>query len=69
MTYQSTYRNNTYDGLVSSGPVKLYGDPGTRVSVGVFLASPNGVTPADVWVKFSGKLVPCEHGQGCPLAE
>jgi hypothetical protein len=69
MTYQSTYRNNTYDGLVSSGPVRLYADPGTKVSVDVFLASPNGVTPADVWVKFSGRLVPCEPGQGCPLAK
>lgn len=69
MTLQGTYGNGAYDGLVSSGPVKLYGDPGTSIDVGVFLTTVNGATPADAWVKLSGKLVPCGNGQGCPLTE
>jgi hypothetical protein len=69
MTLQSTYRNGAYDGLVSSRPVKLYGDPGTSIDVSAFLTTVNGAIPADVWVKLSGKLVPCGNGEGCPLTE
>ena len=69
MTLQGTYRNGAYDGLVSSGPVKLYADPSTTIDISAFLTTVNGAAPADVWVKLSGKLVPCGNGQGCPLTD
>ena len=47
--------------------MKLYGDPSSYVGVSVFLNSLAG--PTDVWVKISGKLVPCGHDQSCSVEE
>jgi hypothetical protein len=57
--------NNGYDTLAFAEPAKLYGDQGSYVSVGVFLSTLAG--PSDVWVKISGKLVPCDSHGNCPV--
>ncbi|HUI85357.1 MAG TPA: hypothetical protein VL240_14105 [Candidatus Binatia bacterium] len=63
LTYQATASG--YDTLAFTDPAKLYADPGSSVSVGVFLNSLAG--PSDVWVKISGKLVPCDSHGNCPV--
>jgi len=56
-----------YDELVASEVAKLYADPRSYVQIGVFLSSLAG--PSDVWVKLTGRLVPCGHDPSCPLEE
>ena len=65
VTLQGTFSG--YDEMMASQPMKLYADPSSYVGVSVFLNSLAG--PTDVWVKVSGKLVPCGHDQSCAIEE
>ena len=65
VTLQGTFSG--YDEMLASQPMRLYSDPGSYVEISVFLNSLAG--PTDVWVKVSGKLVPCGHDQSCPIEE
>jgi len=63
LTYEASASG--YDTLAFTDPAKLYADPDSYVSIGVFLNSLAG--PSDVWVKISGKLVPCDSHGNCSV--